>query len=420
MIGEYEGSGFKEAPYLARRADGQTLQLTALLYSVASHADGQRDHAAIAAAVSEDIGRKVSPDNVRFLVEKKLRPLGVLAAADGSSPELERPDPLLALKFRTAVIPERFTRALTTIFRPLFWPPVAALAIAAFLALDAWLFLDHGIAQGLRHAIYQPLLLLGMFAGVVIATAFHEIGHATACRYGGAKPGVMGVGLYIVWPAFYTDVTDAYRLGRGGRLRTDLGGIYFNAIFALAIGGAVRAHELRAAAAARAAPDLRDAPAAAAVPAARRLLHPLRPHGRAGHVLAHQARVPQPQAGRGGRSARDRAQAVGARRGHRLRPDRRAAARVRAADGAAARAARVRDGLRLARRAVRPRSRPRSPTAPRSASRRARCSCCCSPSRPPASRSPSPASARAPACARCAGPRAGRSAAPRSSSPSPP
>ena len=51
MIGVYEGSGFKEAPYLARRADGQTLQLTALLYSVASHADGQRDHAAIAAAV---------------------------------------------------------------------------------------------------------------------------------------------------------------------------------------------------------------------------------------------------------------------------------------------------------------------------------------------------------------------------------
>jgi putative peptide zinc metalloprotease protein len=47
----------------------------------------------------------------------------------------------------------------------------------------------------------------------------------------------MGVGIYIVWPAFYTDVTDAYRLGRGGRLRTDLGGVYFNAIFALATAG---------------------------------------------------------------------------------------------------------------------------------------------------------------------------------------
>ena len=44
----------------------------------------------------------------------------------------------------------------------------------------------------------------------------------------------MGVGLYLVWPAFYTDVTDSYRLDRRSRLRVDLGGIYFNAIFAVA------------------------------------------------------------------------------------------------------------------------------------------------------------------------------------------
>ena len=43
----------------------------------------------------------------------------------------------------------------------------------------------------------------------------------------------MGFGFYLFWPAFYTDVTDSYRLGRGGRLRTDLGGLYFNAIVVL-------------------------------------------------------------------------------------------------------------------------------------------------------------------------------------------
>jgi putative peptide zinc metalloprotease protein len=48
---------------------------------------------------------------------------------------------------------------------------------------------------------------------------------------------VVGVGVYIVWPAFYTDITDSYRLDKKGRLRTDLGGMYFNAIFALAVGG---------------------------------------------------------------------------------------------------------------------------------------------------------------------------------------
>ena len=71
----------------------------------------------------------------------------------------------------------------------------------------------------------------------VLSAGFHEFGHAAAARRGGATPGAMGAGLYLVWPAFYTDVTDSYRLGRGGRVRTDLGGLYFNAIVAVAIMG---------------------------------------------------------------------------------------------------------------------------------------------------------------------------------------
>ena len=43
------------------------------------------------------------------------------------------------------------------------------------------------------------------------------------------------VGIYLVWPAFFTNVTDSYRLSRAGRLRTDLGGLYFNAVFMLAL-----------------------------------------------------------------------------------------------------------------------------------------------------------------------------------------
>ncbi|MDP9429317.1 MAG: hypothetical protein M3Q47_10790 [Actinomycetota bacterium] len=46
----------------------------------------------------------------------------------------------------------------------------------------------------------------------------------------------MGIGIYIVWPAFYSTVTDSYRLDRVGRLRTDLGGVYFDAIFMTGIG----------------------------------------------------------------------------------------------------------------------------------------------------------------------------------------
>ena len=234
LVGLFEDSGFKEPPYIARRSDGQVIQLPELLYRLVEQVDGRSGYDELARRMTEATERGVDGDAVRFLVDEQLRPLGVLASADGSSPKLQKLDPLLALRFKAGVVPERLTFFLTTIFKPLFWPPIIIAVVAGLLALDVWLLASHGIAAAAREVLYAPALLLMLLGAVVLSTAFHETGHASACRYGGATPGKMGAGIYIIWPVFYTDVTDAYRLGRWGRLRTDLGGIYFNAIFALA------------------------------------------------------------------------------------------------------------------------------------------------------------------------------------------
>jgi putative peptide zinc metalloprotease protein len=212
--------------------------MPALLYCVAEEVDGKRTYGEIAERVTEKLERGVSAENVEYLLDEKLRPLGVLALPDGSSPQVEKVDPLLALKFRVAAVPASVTRALTTIFYPFFFPPVVLAVLAGLAAVDVWFFFVHGAAQSTRELLYNPVLLLMVLGLVVLATALHEIGHATAARYGGAEPGVMGAGIYVVWPAFYTDVTDAYRLNRAGRLRVDLGGVYFNCIFILGIVGA--------------------------------------------------------------------------------------------------------------------------------------------------------------------------------------
>ena len=238
LIGEFEGSGFKEPPHLARRADGQVVQLTELLYEVAHASDGRRDVHEIAAIVSERTGRPANAANVMVLAEKRLRPLGVLALADGTTAKVEKREPPMALRHRKALLSERTVNALS---RPLIWlhrPVVTVVVLLIVAAFATWLFGVHGIAAPMRAAIYDPTLLLGVLASVIVATVFHELGHTSACRYGGGRPGVMGVGLYLVWPAFYCDVTDAYRLGRAARLRTDLGGVYFNGIFALLAGAA--------------------------------------------------------------------------------------------------------------------------------------------------------------------------------------
>jgi putative peptide zinc metalloprotease protein len=235
LLGEYAGTGYVEPQYLAARGGGQQVQLSKLLHLVADECDGRSSYDDIAARVSETYGKTVSADNVRTLVADKLRPLGVLAAADGSSPEVEESDPLLGLKLRREVLRPRTVRGLAKLATPAFWPPVVLAVLAGLLAADYWLFFVHGLGQGLRASAQHPAVFLLIIGVVVVSAALHELGHAAACAYGGAKPGGMGMGVYIVWPAFYTDVTDAYQLDRRGRLRTDLGGVYVNAIIVLVI-----------------------------------------------------------------------------------------------------------------------------------------------------------------------------------------
>jgi putative peptide zinc metalloprotease protein len=233
LLGELAGSGYRTPPALVRRADGQMIQLTRLLYLVLEAIDGHRDNAQIAVLVSASYGRSVSAANVAALVER-LHPLGLVRGADGSEPRAHRSNPLLALRFRYTVTEPRRTQRITRPFARLFSPLPVVGFVAAFVYVCWWLLFDKGLASAAYQAFHKPGFLLLVFAVTVLSAGFHEFGHAAAARYGGSTPGAMGMGYYLFWPAFYTDVTDSYRLGRGGRIRTDLGGLYFNAVVAVA------------------------------------------------------------------------------------------------------------------------------------------------------------------------------------------
>ena len=237
LLGAAQGSGYRTPPALVQRSDGQILQLTPLLYATLDAIDGVRDDDAVAARVRDAVQRAVTADDVRALVDKQLRPLGLLCLADGSQPRLRKANPLLALKFRYVVSDPQRTRLLTAPFARLFNPVVVVLATLAFAAVAYWVLFDKGLASAAHEAFADPGMLLAVFALTLVSAGFHEFGHAAALRRGGGTPGAMGAGIYLVWPAFYTDVTDSYRLGRGARLRTDFGGLYFNALVALATFG---------------------------------------------------------------------------------------------------------------------------------------------------------------------------------------
>jgi putative peptide zinc metalloprotease protein len=236
LLGEFKNSGVTEPPSLVRRADGQVLQLSRLVYLVASLLDGSRGPDVIAAKASTELGRTLSAEQAGYLITAKLAPLGIVATA-GRPAALPTARPLLALRARATLLPAAAAGAAGAFLRPLFSWPVIAAVIVGVVALDYWILSVRALVAALQQLLNDPVDLL-LVAGLSVASAlFHECGHAAGCRRGGARPGRIGVGIYLVWPAFFTNVTDSYRLSRAGRLRTDLGGVYFNLIFILGLAG---------------------------------------------------------------------------------------------------------------------------------------------------------------------------------------
>jgi putative peptide zinc metalloprotease protein len=236
LLGRYEGSGFRDERYLVERADRQMVLLTKLLYLIVEQADGRTSTDLLAERVSRAYGHRLDPADLVRLVHEKLAPSGLVALWNGAPVGQRRADPLLALSVRGVLLPAGAVRVIGRIFAPLFHRPVILAVLAAVIGFDVWV-VNTLAAPDVFAALVDPAGVLAVLALLLAATVFHEFGHAAGCSYGGAKPGRIGVGLYLWIPAFYTNVTSAYRLNRAGRLRTDLGGVYFNAVFIVAAAG---------------------------------------------------------------------------------------------------------------------------------------------------------------------------------------
>jgi len=238
LLGTLRDMGFAEQQWLAQR--GETfIQLSELLYRVLEQVDGRRSLEEIAALARETTGRPVSANNVRLLIAARLLPLGLIVPIDGipmaEQPRDARSRSPLAVTLRLGFLRAEWIEPVARLLQVLFWPPVLV-PMALLIALgQGWLYLVHGVATPLGAVLQRPLLLLGISTFILLSAVFHEFGHAAALRYGGARARGIGFGVYFIYPAFYTDCTDSYRLGRWGRLRVDLGGVYFDLLVALGL-----------------------------------------------------------------------------------------------------------------------------------------------------------------------------------------
>jgi putative peptide zinc metalloprotease protein len=243
--GPLQGSGFADRQWLIRR-DRQFVQVGELLYRVVELADGARTLEEIARELTASTGWEVTAEDVGLIVRSRLVPLGLIAGGGGAErPSSSRSQSPLLAGARLRIVGPRAIDRVARLLQHLYRRPAVLLALACVAVSQVWLFSRGDPSAAIHQVIARPLSLPLIAGLLVVAGAFHELGHAAALRYGGGRARAMGAGLYLFIPVFYTDVTEAYRLDRAARVRTDVGGLYFHLIAATAFiaAGAVTGNE---------------------------------------------------------------------------------------------------------------------------------------------------------------------------------
>lgn len=157
---------------------------------------------------------KYTPEQVKGIIDKFVIPL--------FTPKISKRSFLYEKELFSAQAIDKFSYA----FRFLFyhWYMLAVLIIALILDICFFVHTPDLLLFNNKVNIY---MIIGLFAFILGSSFFHELGHASACKYFGIQHGGIGFGLYLNFPVLYTDVTEVWKLKRGQRCVVNLAGVYF-------------------------------------------------------------------------------------------------------------------------------------------------------------------------------------------------
>lgn len=210
---QVRSSSGSEMQFVVRYGESRLVQLSQTAMWLLKAARDELPVEDLAAQLTDRAGKTVSGADIHRHYHSVLTRLDAIRATPPSRRGLR------------TFIPAEHTGTAGRFLLPLFQPWAVVMATAVSLGLivtaarTGLSMTDHG---GL--AVSYALLLL--------AVVGHELGHAAAAVFHGARPGDVRVAVGMTGPHFCTDVTDTWRLPKGCRVAVCLGGAYVQAVFA--------------------------------------------------------------------------------------------------------------------------------------------------------------------------------------------
>lgn len=186
----------------------------------------QTSYDRLAEHLHQELGEALDIDDVRNVVENRLPP-ELFCPSEG-----KQKTPFTwqrQLVSRSALEPlTRITSGLVR--KPLLFAFLVLLIIVDAAVLLKWVQNPTALWSGgvLQWPVVMGLVLLGVL--------IHELGHVSALRRFGRQSGGIGFGIYWIFPTFYADVSETWRLPGRHRALVDVGGLYFQGIYMIGIG----------------------------------------------------------------------------------------------------------------------------------------------------------------------------------------
>jgi hypothetical protein len=190
--------------------------------------DGSRTIREIAISFKQKTGIDIAAHDVKAIIGREFEPRG-LAYIDGifvqSKPEMgsKKKSSKLSLDFVLRfplASPKQVSpvaKRLTILFSGV------GLGCCIFVIVLAHLAFYGEPVNYLRRTPFEMLLA---YLLAFMTVCVHELGHAAAARRFGCEHGEIGFCLYLIFPALYLDLSQAWQLSRWERAIIDLGGIY--------------------------------------------------------------------------------------------------------------------------------------------------------------------------------------------------
>ena len=181
----------------------------------------QTEEEGIAAYIHRKEG-KYTQEQVQQVINKFIKPLFAVKEKKRTF--------LYEKELFSAVTIDKFS----DLFRFLFNKVCMAIVLSITILLDMYFFLatDDLLLFTNKVTVY---VIAGLFVFMLMSSFFHELGHASACKYFGLRHGAIGFGLYLNFPVLYTNVTEVWKLNRMQRCVVNIAGVYFQSFWLLVL-----------------------------------------------------------------------------------------------------------------------------------------------------------------------------------------